>query len=51
MHYAFAGAQLAATFSMKLNIAWPRLIVSLVILGCMIIAAAYLEQKARPGKK
>jgi hypothetical protein len=51
MNFALLGAQLVAAWSIKLNIAWGRFIVAMVILGCFIIAAAYLDQRGRIRKK
>jgi hypothetical protein len=51
MMHALVDTQLVAAWSMKFNIAWSRLIVAMIVLGCMMLAAAYLDQKARPKKK
>jgi hypothetical protein len=40
---------LLAAWSMKMNIAWPRFLVAMTVLACMIVAAAWLENKQ--GKK
>jgi hypothetical protein len=51
MNHALTGAPFIASWSIKLNIAWPRLILAFVVLGCMVIAAAWLEQKGKTKKK
>jgi hypothetical protein len=51
MNYALTETRLIAAWSMKLNIAWGRFVVAMVILGCMVIAAAWLEQKEGSNKK
>jgi hypothetical protein len=49
MNHALMGAQLVAAWSMKMNVAWPRFLMAMTVLGCMVIGAAWLENKQ--GKK
>jgi hypothetical protein len=50
MNHTLTGAQLIAAWSIKLNVAWPRFFLAMLVVGCVLVASAWLDQKGSTKK-